>query len=72
MPRFRDLTTFVLTDKQTNRKTDGQNRLLFPLLCTCTQGNNTIYQAKAYCHHRQQREGLETLTEPGTLCILNI
>ena len=29
--KSRDLAILVLTDKQTNKQTDGQNRLLYPL-----------------------------------------
>jgi hypothetical protein len=36
MPRFPDLAIFVVTDRQT----DGQNQLLYPLLHMHPRGNN--------------------------------
>ena len=60
----------MLTNKQTNKKKDRQTESIAVPLAMHVHADN-LYQAKAYCHHRQQREGLEMLTEPGTPCILN-
>ena len=38
MPRTREVAIFVSTDKQTNKQTNGQNRLLYPA-CACARGN---------------------------------
>jgi hypothetical protein len=46
MPRFPDLAILVVTDRrtdgQTDRWTDGQNRLLYPLLRMRARGNNIL------------------------------
>ena len=39
MPRFRDLTTFVLTDEQTDGQTDRTD--CFTPCYACARGNNT-------------------------------